>query len=355
MSEQPVLIEARRVGKKFKLYSNPNHRLLEWLSFGRSVRHCDFWALKDIDITLRRGECLGVIGPNGSGKSTLLKILSGSLSPTVGRVRTEGRVYALIELATGFNRLLTGRQNIDLAGQMLGLDPQYVKERTDDIIRFADLGAFIDQPVRHYSSGMFARLGFSLFAFLEPDVLMIDEVLAVGDAAFRRKCFDLMEKQVKSLDRAVVYVSHGMQSVVRLCSKVLWLDRSVARMFGEPNEVVNAYLEHAGEPQLPNRAIVGEPAAQATAQPGANEAAVETSEASIPSSSSSTILPAAPIAEIPHPSSPSGWRPVGQSHRGRLCPRTFYHLLCHSRSPTRTTTEIHPSALRQEWCRDRCL
>ncbi len=252
MSEQLVLIEGRSIGKKFKLYSNPNHRLLEWLSFGRSVRHCDFWALKDIDITLRRGECLGVIGANGSGKSTLLKILSGSLSPTVGRVRTEGRVYALIELATGFNPLLTGRQNIDLAGQMLGLDPQYVKERTDDIISFADLGQFIDQPARFYSSGMFARLGFSLFAFLEPDVLMIDEVLAVGDAAFRHKCFDLMEKQVKSLDRAVVYVSHGMHAVRRLCSTVLWLDRGVARMFGEPNEVVNAYLQHAGERRPPS-------------------------------------------------------------------------------------------------------
>ena len=249
-STDKPLIQARGIGKRFKLYGNPHDRLREWLSFGRSVHHRTHWALRGIDLELRSGECLGVIGVNGSGKSTLLKLLSGSLLPTEGAVDRRGRVLALIELKTGFNEQLTGRENISYVGQMLGLSQDYLEQRTDDIIEFADLGQYIDQPARAYSSGMFARLSFSMYAFLEPDILMVDEVLAVGDAAFKRKCFDRIEELVKRDRCATIYVSHGMQTVARLADRVAWIHDGEIRDVGEPVEMINQYLRECGEVPL---------------------------------------------------------------------------------------------------------
>lgn len=239
------LLRARGIGKQFKLYRNPNDRLREWIT--RRTLHEEFWALRDVDVTLNRGECLGVIGANGSGKSTLLKILSGSLIPTEGEVEQNGRVLALIELTAGFEPRLTGRQNIDYVGQMFGFDESFLQERTPQILEFAELGEYIDQPTRTYSSGMFARLSFSMYAFLEPDLLMVDEVLAVGDARFRRKCMDHIEHLVREESRATIYVSHGMPNVARLATQVMWLNRGKVRAYGEPMEVINEYLKEFGE------------------------------------------------------------------------------------------------------------
>lgn len=238
-----ALVSARGLGKHFKLYARPIDRVLEWCSAGSVVRHEPFWALRGVDLDITPGECVGIIGRNGSGKSTLLKLMSGALVATEGIVRTHARVHALLELGTGFNKQLTGRQNIAFAGSMLGIDRAYIKEREDQIVAFADLGGFIDQPVRLYSSGMTSRLAFSLFAFLDPDVLMIDEVLSVGDEAFRARCFELIERRI-ARGRSVVYVSHALRTMVRLCDRVLWLESGRPARLGPPTEVVNAFVAH---------------------------------------------------------------------------------------------------------------
>jgi len=235
------MVSARGLGKRFKLYARPIDRVLEWCSAGSVVKHESFWALRGIDLDIAPGECVGIIGRNGSGKSTLLKLMSGALTPTEGTARAHGRVYALLELGTGFNRQLTGRQNIAFAASMLGIERDYIKAREEEIVAFADLGGFIDQPVRLYSSGMTSRLAFSLFAFLDPDVLMIDEVLSVGDEAFKARCFDLIERRI-ARGRSVVYVSHALRTMVRLCDRVLWLDSGRAERIGPPTEVVNAFV-----------------------------------------------------------------------------------------------------------------
>lgn len=243
MKTDETLLQATGVSKRFKLYPSPTDRLKEWISLGRTKRHEEFWALKDINLKVSRGECLGVVGSNGSGKSTLLKILSGALAPTSGKVEAHGKAYALIELATGFNRVLTGRDNILFVAQMLGFDESVVDERRQEIIDFAELGDFIDQPVRMYSSGMVARLGFSLFAFLDPDILMIDEVLSVGDAGFKRKCIAHLERTVASGDRAAVFVSHSLQTVSQLCDRCIWLHRGTQCAVGPTDEVLAVFQQ----------------------------------------------------------------------------------------------------------------
>jgi ABC-type polysaccharide/polyol phosphate transport system ATPase subunit len=242
-----LVIEARGLSKRFKLYDRPRHRFFEWITFGKRTLHHSFWALRNVDVHLKRGEKLGIIGANGSGKSTLLKILAGSLSPTEGTRVVKGRAFALIELTTGFNRDLTGRENISFVGMMLGLEREYVEARTERIIEFADIGDFIDRPVRFYSSGMFVRLAFSLFAFLEPDLLMIDEAFAVGDAEFKEKSYKLMKSMVRAEGRSVIFVSHSMSTIEGVSDRVMWLEHGVCRMDGEPRRVIEAYREHLKE------------------------------------------------------------------------------------------------------------
>jgi lipopolysaccharide transport system ATP-binding protein len=236
------LIEAANLSKRYKLYAAPSDRLIEWLSFGRTVRHTDFWALRDFNLTVKPGECVGVIGANGAGKSTLLKILSGTVSPTAGSFKVQGNVLSLLELGGGFSADMTGRQNVIEAASLLGFPRGHVHDRMDQIIEFAQLGDFFDRPMRFYSSGMGVRLAFSMYAFFDPDVLIIDEALAVGDAAFQRKCFRRIQELVENEHRAVLLVSHDMQSMIKFCNRIYWLHQGVVRMAGEPSSVVQEYL-----------------------------------------------------------------------------------------------------------------
>jgi len=236
------LVRAWGLGKRYKLYDNPYARLVEWASFGSTIRHRDFWALRDVALELCRGECLGIVGRNGAGKSTLLRLLSGTLRPTTGDYQISGQVFSLLELGTGFNAELTGRANVQQTAQLLGLPPDYASQHMGEIEEFADLGDFFDRPVRIYSSGMSVRLAFSMFAAFEPEVLIVDEALAVGDASFQRKCYRRMEEMIGSGRHGVIIAAHDTGSITKFCDKAIWLDGGQMRMSGVPGEVVQAYL-----------------------------------------------------------------------------------------------------------------
>jgi lipopolysaccharide transport system ATP-binding protein len=200
------------------------------------------WALKDISFQVERGEVLGVIGRNGSGKSTLLKILSGITVPTRGEVDINGRVGSLLEVGTGFHPELTGRENIYLNGAILGIRKSEIERKFDEIVEFSEVGKFIDTPVKHYSSGMHVRLAFAVAAHLEPEILLVDEVLAVGDLAFQKKCMGRMSNVAKD-GRTVLFVSHNMAAVRKLCSRVIFLEGGNLKSCGEPAEVIMEYIE----------------------------------------------------------------------------------------------------------------
>jgi lipopolysaccharide transport system ATP-binding protein len=207
-----------------------------------SLRDGEFWANKDISFELRRGECIGLVGHNGAGKTTLLKMLNGLIKPDEGTIEMRGRVGALIALGAGFNPILTGRENIYVSGSILGLTKEEIDEQIDDIIDFAEIRDFIDSPVQSYSSGMQVRLGFSVASSLKPDVLILDEVLAVGDIAFVIKCLNRMREI--AADAAVIFVSHTMQFVSSFCTKVMVLDKGkMVMMANDPGEGINCYLE----------------------------------------------------------------------------------------------------------------
>lgn len=209
----------------------------------RLLREKEFWAVKDISFELRRGECIGLIGHNGAGKSTLLKILNGLIKPDEGRVTIKGKVGALIELGAGFNPILTGRENIYNNGAILGFSRKAIDEKVDDIINFSELREFIDMPVKNYSSGMKVRLGFAVAAQMQPDVLIIDEVLAVGDLGFVLKCFKTIDNILPNT--AIIFVSHSMPMISRLCSKIVLMDRGKAVFQGEDVAgAIDKYYSH---------------------------------------------------------------------------------------------------------------
>lgn len=267
MSYTNPAIRATDLRKAYRVYKRPSERLVEWATLGRVRRHESFDALRGVSLEVPRGQCLGVVGRNGCGKSTLLKLLSGVLSPTGGSFDVRGRVFALIELGTGFNPHLTGSQNIDLASGLLGLDQSYVRQRKGQIIDFSELGVFIDRPMRTYSSGMRARLSFALYAFMEPDVLMIDEAFSVGDASFREKSYELIERMVSDESRTVVFVSHSIGAIKRLSQRVLWLEDGRVERVGDPEEITRAYLEETRK----RRGVA--PGAGNAAAPGENTVA----------------------------------------------------------------------------------
>ncbi len=235
----PVLA-ARGLGKRYDIYPNDRSRFFEFL--GSRSHHREHWAVRGLDLEVRRGEAVGVIGSNGAGKSTLLRLLSGITEPTEGQVAVPGRLSALLELGVGFQESFTGRENIELGCQLLGLTPAEVEARMPDMIRFAELGAFIDDPVRTYSTGMALRLGFAIAVHASADVLVVDEVLAVGDQSFQRKCIRKVESML-SEGCGLVLVSHDLHAIRALCRDVIWLDQGRPRMRGPAREVVEAYLD----------------------------------------------------------------------------------------------------------------
>jgi lipopolysaccharide transport system ATP-binding protein len=249
-----IAIKVDNLSKAYQIYEKPHDRLKQSImpKLNRALRKKptqyfkEFAALSDVSFEVRRGETVGIIGRNGSGKSTLLQMICGTLNPTKGSIQVNGRVAALLELGAGFNPDFTGRENVFTNGALLGLSRDEIEQKFDAILAFADIGMFIDQPVKTYSSGMFVRLAFAIAANLEPDVLIIDEALAVGDMAFQAKCM----ARIRSLmDRGttVLFVSHDLGSVRNICQRVLWLKGGQQIAFGDPKEVVDAYVREMNE------------------------------------------------------------------------------------------------------------
>ena len=234
------VIRASNLSKTFRVYARPRHRLAEILT--RRPWHHEVRALTDLSFAVEPGECLGMVGANGAGKSTLLRILAGLSRPSAGQLEIQGRISALLELNSGFHPEFTGRENIRLAGTILGFSPREIAARTEEIIAFAELGEFIDLPVRTYSAGMFLRLGFAVATAVEPDVLLIDEALAVGDEYFRGKCTHRL-REFRRQNKTIVIASHDLTLVRSLCDRALLLDRGRLALQGPPAEVLQAYLD----------------------------------------------------------------------------------------------------------------
>ncbi len=242
------MIEVIDVSKKFKLYHDKATTLKERLLFLRSKKADVFWALQDINIKIGQGQTVGLIGENGSGKSTLLKLMTKIIYPTTGEIRTHGRVSSLLELGAGFHPDFTGRENIYINASIFGLSKKEITNRLDSIIAFSELEEFIDSPIRTYSSGMYMRLAFSVAVHVEPKILLIDEILAVGDVNFQKKCFDKI-REFKKKDVTIVIVSHDLKSIEDICDKVIWLDHGKMVTYGECHTVVEQYLKHMGNKQ----------------------------------------------------------------------------------------------------------
>lgn len=241
-------VEVRDLWKSYRLYHERNQYLKAAILRGRRARYEEFWALKGLSIDIPSGMTLGVIGSNGSGKSTFLKCLTGILTPERGEVKVHGRVSALLELGAGFHPELSGRENVFLNGAILGLTRREILKRFDAIVEFAGLEDFIDSPVKNYSSGMYVRLGFAVAAHVEPEILLIDEVLAVGDESFQRKCAERIE-EFRREGRTIVFVSHGLNLVEQLCESVAWIDHGELKQVGPAGVVISAYqgLSHQAQ------------------------------------------------------------------------------------------------------------
>lgn len=245
MAEE-IAISLKNVSKCFKRYARPVDRLKELLLPGKSYAQ-EFWALRDINLDICKGETFGIIGQNGSGKSTLLQIIARTLTPTTGQVLVNGRVSALLELGSGFNPEFTGRQNVFFNGRILGLTQEEIENKFDDIAAFADIGDFIDQPVKTYSSGMFVRLAFAVAVNVEPEILIVDEALAVGDIFFQYKCMNEIKK-LKDIGATILFVSHDNTAINILCKRSAWLLHGKSIEVGLSKEVINKYIAHLSIP-----------------------------------------------------------------------------------------------------------
>ncbi|HDR8917309.1 TPA: ABC transporter ATP-binding protein [Burkholderia multivorans] len=251
--QRPFAIEADGLGKRYEIYAAPQDRLKQMVLprisrlLGRkpSSYFREFWALHDVSFNVRRGETVAIIGQNGSGKSTLLQLVCGTIYPSRGEVATHGRIAALLELGAGFNPEFTGEENVYLSGMLYGLTEAQLAERFDSIVKFAEIGEFISQPVKTYSSGMYVRLAFAIAAHVDADVLIVDEALSVGDVRFTQKCMRFLREFQKN--GTLLFVSHDTGAVTNLCSRAIWLDHGVVRMDGDAKETVEAYLaeQHA--------------------------------------------------------------------------------------------------------------
>lgn len=238
------MIILENISKMYRIYKAPRDKLKEALirSLFKSRRsfHRPFWALQDINLEIKEGTTLGIIGQNGSGKSTLLQIITGILQPTTGNLEVQGRVAALLELGAGFNKEFTGRENIFMKGSIMGIPRKEMKKRFDQIAEFADIGDFIDQPVRMYSSGMYVRLAFAGAVHVDPDILIVDEALAVGDTMFKSRCYKKME-EIQKRGKTILFVTHDIQTVKTFCNRAILLDQGRVISEGDPNTVVNEY------------------------------------------------------------------------------------------------------------------
>lgn len=239
MSE--IALEVKNITKEYKLYSSEKDRLKESFNIFRKSYHRNFYALNDVSFTINKGEKVGIIGANGAGKSTLLKIITEVLKPTSGEIIADGRIAALLELGAGFNQDYTGIENIRLNGTLMGYTEAEIEEKAEKIIEFADIGDFIDQPVKTYSSGMFVRLAFATQIFSEPDILIVDEALSVGDIRFQQKCYRAMESLMK--DKTVVLVTHDTAAVTKFCKRVIWINKGQKVYDGDVAEGLKKYQE----------------------------------------------------------------------------------------------------------------
>ncbi len=243
-----IAVKIENVSKCYQIYDLPGDRLKQFFlprlqhQFGISPRryYQEFWALKDVSFEIRKGEAVGIVGRNGSGKSTLLQLICGTLNPTVGNIQASGRISALLELGSGFNPEFTGRENVYMNGAIVGASHDEVDARFDDIADFADIGPFMDQPVKTYSSGMVVRLAFSVAINLNPEILVVDEALAVGDELFQRKCFAKIEN-MRAAGTTILFVSHSAAQTTELCDRAILLDSGCLIMSGVPSRVVPAY------------------------------------------------------------------------------------------------------------------
>jgi ABC-2 type transport system ATP-binding protein len=238
------LIRVNNVSMRFNLGKDKVNTLKEFFirSIKRELKSEEFWALKNISFEVNSGEVLGLVGTNGAGKSTLLKVIAGVMKPTAGTVKLEGKVAPMIELGAGFDMELTARENIFLNGAILGYTKRFLEEKFDEIVAFSELEQFIDVPVRNFSSGMVARLAFSIATLVAPEVLIVDEILSVGDAPFQQKS----EQKIMSMihgGATVVFVSHSVESIKKICNRVMWIDHGDMKMIGEAKEVLSAYKE----------------------------------------------------------------------------------------------------------------
>ncbi len=238
--DNDTVIKVNHISKAYQLYDKPVDRLKESWSITKKSFHKDFYALNDINFEVRRGECVGIVGTNGSGKSTLLKIITGVLNPTSGTVETSGRISALLELGAGFNMEYSGLKNIYLNGTIMGYSKEEMDERVQDIIDFAEIGDFVNQPVKTYSSGMFARLAFAVAINVDPDILIVDEALSVGDVFFQSKCFRKFN-EFQERGKTILFVSHDMGSVMKYCSRCVLINKGEQIEVGETPKVVNTY------------------------------------------------------------------------------------------------------------------
>jgi ABC-type polysaccharide/polyol phosphate transport system ATPase subunit len=235
-----VAVKIDGVSKKFRLYKERNQNLKTAIMRGRISTHEDFWALSDVTFDIRQGETFGFVGDNGSGKSTLLKCMARILYPDKGQITSYGRVAALLEVGSGFHPELSGRENIFLNGSILGMPKREVESKFDAIVDFSGVSDFIDQPVKNYSSGMYVRLGFSVAIHVDPDILLVDEVLAVGDESFQAKCAEKFV-EFKNQGKTVVIVSHALGTMSEMCDRVAWIDHGHLQTVGRPDEVIAEY------------------------------------------------------------------------------------------------------------------
>ncbi|MBR4469710.1 MAG: ABC transporter ATP-binding protein [Erysipelotrichaceae bacterium] len=241
------MIEVKNVTMKFRMSDEPLNSLKEVFTTAVSgkLRFNEFLALDDVSFELEKGKTLGLIGKNGAGKSTTLKLISGILKPTSGHIITRGNIVPMLELGAGFDLELTGKENIYLNGAILGYSKEYLESKYDEIVDFAEIRDFIDMPIRNYSSGMMARLAFSIASVVQPEILIVDEILAVGDVAFQEKSFNRM-KELMTGGATVLFVSHDLEKIEEMCDKVIWLDRGKVVMFGDTQEVCSAYRQAQG-------------------------------------------------------------------------------------------------------------